>query len=432
MRLSRGLAMPLWEPFLSNPDASGLAKETQDYIRNLAQQIEYAVFNLPPNCNGERAWQELRTALRRAHEISVQKANPDEQYRAQRNEIWRRIYRAVCEFYRTAETERADRRSWFCARTPERPAPGPVVLSFFKDVADVIDLIEWAYRDAIGDQGRIHANIQFRMEMIPPPSIQQNRGPSDIKLIEGQVTGEFGESDHNPHPPRAKRARRVNINIPFPCDLYTAFGLEGVLAHELGVHLYEQLANPEGPLARGARMGFAEGFVDTAITTLLRDAANGSGATGAIVSEHVARGAMKRYNDRPFMDVPTTVNGREAVDWYNEIKHGREFWNNTVKLGTALSEEVRNGVSPEIWARKTALKLNVLDLGVEYRHALMTGANYSLGMQALALNLGTAAASIKLLADALCRLHTITDLAEASSFIKAFVEDTDGYAALLG
>ena len=426
-RLSRRIAMPLWEPFLMDGQGYAINRSLRVYRRRMAERVEVALRDLGAMGGDASCHHELRDLLSRAHRLSRHEAKLEDGAQAIRA-MWRQIFVAAREFVRTAEIERLERDRWFSDLLPECPDPGPVLKGFCDDVADVMRLVDWAYGDAIGSYPRVHANIQLETEEVLPPTLQEAQIESQVVQILGQVGMEIAESSGNPYPPGPiARARRVTIVLPYPCGLHTAFGFEGVLAHELGVHLYEQLFNPRGPLFRGPWLGFSEGFVDKAILRLLRDAAHGQNGVEHCIDERVYLGADKRYADRLDFDAPSLLDAEQRANWKREIRAGRRFYDNLVKLGSALSEAERDGRTEEGWARRIALRLNVLDLDRACRKALLLGGNMLLEPRSSGFDLKAMPDALQLLGGAMLELGRADDLDRAGLAFKAFLEDTEGF-----
>lgn len=436
LRLNLDISRPIWEPFRSDSGAPQLDVSTREYLQALAQAVEMSLFELPKQPTEDQP-KVLRDRLRTAHKGAMPNQPMDEEHNRLRRSIWRNIYRACTSFARDRRGERRDTSSWFSLEGDGRRKPGPVLTSFSEEFHKVLRVIEWAYIDAVGPLGRVHANIEIDVNRIHPPSFMLTDAQDNRHLISAYVDIPYSDEEENPLPTNAVRARRIKIIVPYPCELRAVFGLEWVVAHEVGVHVMQQLNNDEGPLPDGSRMGFSEGFVDAAICDLIYDAATGSNGLGDALpdvvplTEHIAYGARMRFNGRLQKDVPQTKSAEDREAWIDQLQLGRDFWDYLKTLAAAIEPSTGDRFEPKVWARRVALKLNVLDLSPQLRHVLLSGAyNFRLAGDTSML-VSDPSHPIGLLVQELSAMLAEPDIVIATDIVVDFLENTDGFASLI-
>lgn len=424
LRLSLGWSRAACEAVLMNHQAQ-LRPDTRDYLDELIWWGESAVKRIARNPApvDETA---LRKTLKDMHKNAAARLTiPPETPPLKR--VWRGNLDAARAFHRAGLSERLSKDSWFWVGDGSPPDPGPVLQAFHDELEPVRQLVEWAYADAVGRVLPAHANICLEPWNIPAPSEERNREDATIELISGRLSPSARDSSVNPHFPGTSRNRRISVKIPYPCALDTSFGLGGVLAHELGVHLYQQWANDTGPLNEGEEVGFSEGFIDKVIMRLLRDAASRKNDVVPVIPAEVALGAERRFKQRLVLDGAAQENSIGRAQWSEQVTKGREFEQLLQEVADAMAGADLRHVPPAIWARRLALKLNVLDIDACSRMALIEGFLDARGLGTVADALAVARSPMLQMAEVLCEVADSDDLAGASDLICVAIEKTPGF-----
>lgn len=191
------------------------------------------------------------------------------------------------------------------------------------------------------------------------------------QLIDGKTV----RYKHQMPVPRHKFDRITRIDLKLPTaldDNLLAFAY--VIAHEFGVHVFQQINDPFGPSVDEKKWSFAEGFADRAILKALEtELMDASGARDDASIQHAAilEAARNRHNLRP--DEPPQGRDRYRPYWRKQLRHGCSAFDNLVRLAQETeqrSSHERN--SPTVWAVEVALKLNMAPLLDDEREELVT------------------------------------------------------------
>ncbi len=287
--------------------------------------------------------------------------------------VWKEIFGIVDNYYLFGRSERLKHDEWY-SDSGERAEPGPVLRTFVEETKGVVRVLEHVYEDVVGEFQRVHANIEIETIASNAPS-QMGYDFASMPRVKGKVTSEKREHpEFNPSPcGDFQRSRRIIVEIPYPCDRATAFAYEWVIAHEIGVHLFSQLANEKGPLNDGDYLAFSEGFMDAAILDVIKDSSQNAKDVPNLVGADIAKGAQLRTDARLSQDLPNDMSSERKVLWRDQVPAGCRCWKYLNELANNMDVEDRGGLEAKIWARRVALKLNLLDLVKEERAKFISG-----------------------------------------------------------
>lgn len=188
------------------------------------------------------------------------------------------------------------------------------------------------------------------------------------------IDGKTVRYKHQMPVPRQKFDRIARIDLKLPTasdDNLLAFAY--VIAHEFGVHVFQQVDDQFGPSVDEKKWSFAEGFADRAILKALEtELMDASGANDDSSIQHAAilEAARNRHNLRP--DEPPQGRDRYRSDWRKQLMRGCAAFDNLVRLARETeqrSSHERN--SSTVWAIEVALKLNMAPLLDDEREELV-------------------------------------------------------------
>lgn len=427
-RLCLGIARAVWRDHILNMNAPQLNDDTRRYLKELAAQLEFYAKNALQPQKGETRLM-LMGNLREAHR-SARTASGSNVSLTKFVSVWKEILKRIDGYYAFGTNERLKHDQWYCWRK-ELAEPGPVLRTFFGETEAVVNVLQSVYEDAVGPLARVHANVEI--ETIPTvlPS-QAGSGMGTRQLVRGRLTSERNpHHEFNPSPKTDfMRARRIVVEVPYPCDYLTAFAYEWVVAHEIGVHLFSQLANKKGPLKDGRYLAFSEGFMDAVILDVMKDSVNGVNLVPNGVGADIVRGARLRAKHRVSNDLPHDMTMERKVAWRDEVPAGIECWQHLKNLATSIDEDSLSGEAPQVWARRVGLKLNILDLDKTERAVFINGMQIIFDVSGDPLVQQQMRAQQGQLAEYLSDMLEAESLEDAAAVVRECLDQTAPFAAL--
>lgn len=179
------------------------------------------------------------------------------------------------------------------------------------------------------------------------------------------IDGKTVRYKHQMPVPRQKFDRIARIDLKLPAaadDNLLAFAY--VIAHEFGVHVYQQIDDQFGPSVDEKKWSFAEGFADRAILKALETElmdASGAYDDQSIQRAAILEAAKNRHDLRP--DEPPQGRDVFRSDWRKQLMRGCTAFDNLVRLARETDQRSSHkSKSSTVWAIEVALKLNMAPL----------------------------------------------------------------------
>lgn len=269
-----------------------------------------------------------------------------------------RLARQLRDMRRTRDVSE-EYPDWQSVEAADLADPNAVLVWYLKEIDDVCDIVLVAYEQALGEhEFDIHVNFTFGLKT----GLHRDRGATN-----GVTTTPAPGSERNPCPAEreVERSACVSLLLPAEFDTHAAFMLAYTAAHELGVHVFQQLGLEGGPTRDPGFWVFSEGFMDCVITALIQSRLVRPGEADRLRLLRSAA-AGERNGTRLVRELPSAATGNSELEekWRAQLMAGRRAWD---ELKILADTREAQDVNAEDWAFNVALKLNALPLSAQMR-----------------------------------------------------------------